>query len=284
MADMENPKAFTIGGDMTVHRLGFGAMRITGEGIWGWPDDRREARQLLERVVELGIDFVDTADSYGPEISEYLIAEVLKPHYDDIVVATKGGLERNGPGEWPVNGRPDHLKRAVNNSLRRLEVDQIDLYQFHAPDPNVPLKESIGALEEMQNAGKIRHIGVSNFKVPQIETARELVDVATVQNRYNLVDRSSEAVVTYCEKNDIGFIPWYPLNTGKLAEDSRLADIADNHDATSSQIALAWLLHRSPVMLPIPGTSSIEHLEENWAARNIELTDAEFETLDGLAG
>ena len=200
------------------------------------------------------------------------------------MVATKGGLERIGPGEWPVNGRPKHLKVAVNNSLRRLEVDQIDLYQLHAPDPNVPLEDSIGALEEMQDAGKIRHIGVSNFDVAQIETAREIVDVACVQNRYNLVDRDSEDVVDYCEEHGIGFIPWYPLNTGELADDDRLADIADNHDATPSQVALAWLLHRSPVMLPIPGTSSIEHLEENWEAREIALSADEFGTLDGLVG
>jgi aryl-alcohol dehydrogenase-like predicted oxidoreductase len=284
MTDLENPKTFDIGGDMTVNRLGFGAMRITGEGIWGWPDDRGEAKNLLARVADLGIDFIDTADSYGPEISEYLIADALQTRYDDLVVATKGGLERIGPGEWPVNGRPKHLKVAVNNSLRRLEVDQIDLYQLHAPDPNVPLEDSIGALKEMQDAGKIRHIGVSNFDVAQVETAREIIDVVTVQNRYNLVDRDSEEVVDYCEEHDIGFIPWYPLNTGELADDDRLADIADNHDATPSQIALAWLLHRSPVMLPIPGTSSIAHLEENWAARDIELSSDEYGTLDGLAG
>ncbi|QDG52565.1 aldo/keto reductase [Persicimonas caeni] len=273
---------FDIGGDMTVHRLGFGAMRITGEGIWGWPDDREQAKKLLERVVELGIDFIDTADSYGPEVSEYLLCEALKP-YENVHIATKGGLTRLGPREWPRDGRPEHLERAINNSLRRLEVDQIDLYQLHAPDPDVPLEDSLGALKEAQEAGKIRHIGVSNFSVDQIEQAREMVEVVTVQNRYNLGDREHDPVVDYCTEHDIGFIPWYPLNTGELAEDERLEDIAKNYDAKPSQIALAWLLKRSPVMLPIPGTSSIEHLEENTAARDIDLSDEDFETLSQMS-
>lgn len=273
---------FDIGGDMTVHRLGFGAMRITGEGIWGWPDDREQAKKLLRRVVELGIDFIDTADSYGPEVSEYLLCEALKP-YENVHIATKGGLTRLGPSEWPRDGRPEHLERAINNSLRRLEIDQIDLYQLHAPDPDVPLEDSLGVLKEAQDAGKIRHIGVSNFSVDQIEQARELVEVCTVQNRYNLGDREHEEVVDYCTEHGIGFIPWYPLNTGELAEDERLEDIAGNYDATSSQIALAWLLKRSPVMLPIPGTSSMEHLEENTAARDIDLSDEDFETLNQMS-
>lgn len=273
---------FDIGGDMTVHRLGFGAMRITGEGIWGWPDDREQAKKLLRRVVELGIDFIDTADSYGPEVSEYLLCEALEP-YENVHIATKGGLTRLGPSEWPRDGRPEHLERAINNSLRRLEVDQIDLYQLHAPDPDVPLEDSLGVLKEAQDAGKIRHIGVSNFSVDQIEQARELIEVCTVQNRYNLGDREHEEVVDYCTEHNIGFIPWYPLNTGELAEDERLEEIAGNYDATPSQIALAWLLKRSPVMLPIPGTSSIEHLEENTAARDIDLSDDDFETLNQMS-
>lgn len=269
---------FDIGGDMTVHRLGFGAMRITGEGIWGWPDDREQAKRLLRRVVELGIDFIDTADSYGPEVSEYLICEALKP-YEGVHIATKGGLTRKGPREWPRDGRPAHLERAINNSLRRLEVDCIDLYQLHAPDPNFALKKSLRPLKEAQDAGKIRHIGVSNVTVAQLEEAREYVEVVTVQNRYNLGDRENDDVVDYCTEHNIGFIPWYPLNTGELSDDERLQDIADNYDATPSQIALAWLLKRSPVLLPIPGTSSIEHLEENTAARDIELSDEDYQKL-----
>jgi aryl-alcohol dehydrogenase-like predicted oxidoreductase len=272
---------FDIGGDMTVHRLGYGAMRITGEGIWGWPDDREEAKRVLRRAVELGVDFIDTADSYGPEVSEYLLCEELHP-YEDVVIATKGGLTRAGPSEWPRDARPEHLERAINNSLRRLEVDTIDLYQLHAPDPKVPLEDSLGALKEAQDAGKIRHIGVSNFSVDQIEQAREFIDVVTVQNRYNMADREHDAVVDYCTEQGIGFIPWYPLNTGDLAEDERLRDIANNYDAQPSQIALAWLLERSPVMLPIPGTSSIAHLEENVAARDIDLSEQDFEALSEM--
>jgi aryl-alcohol dehydrogenase-like predicted oxidoreductase len=279
--DMAND-TFDIGGDLTVNRLGYGAMRITGEGVWGWPDDRDEAKRVLRRAVEIGVDFIDTADSYGPEISEYLICDELKP-YDDVVIATKGGLHRSGPQAWPRDGRPEHLSRAINNSLRRLEVDTIDLYQLHAPDPDVPLEDSLGALKEAQDAGKIRHIGVSNFSVDLIEEAREIVEVVSVQNRYNLADREHDPVVDYCTEHNIGFIPWYPLNTGELAEDERLREIAQNYDATPSQIALAWLLHRSPVILPIPGTSSVAHLEENTAARDIELSDDDFDTLSQLS-
>ncbi|MFP4599893.1 MAG: aldo/keto reductase [Persicimonas sp.] len=274
---------YTIGAEMTVNRLGFGAMRITGEGIWGWPDDREQAKRLLRRVVELGVDLIDTADAYGPEISEYLIADELHP-YSNVVVATKGGLVRGGPGDWRTDGRPEHLELAVLNSLRRLEVDTIDLYQLHAIDDDVPLEESLGALKEMQDAGKIRYIGVSNFTVSDLERAREVVDVVTVQNRYNLTDREHEPVVDYCTQNDIGFIPWYPLATGELVDDSRLQDIATKYQASPGQLALAWLLERSPVMLPIPGTSSIAHLEENVAARDIELSDEDFETLSKLSG
>ncbi len=273
---------YTIGAEMTVNRLGFGAMRITGEGIWGWPDDREQAKKLLRRVVELGVDLIDTADAYGPEISEYLIADELHP-YSNVVVATKGGLVRGGPGDWRTDGRPEHLELAVLNSLRRLEVDTIDLYQLHAIDDDVPLEESLGALKKMQDAGKIRYIGVSNFTVGELERAREVVDVVTVQNRYNLTDREHEPVVDYCTQNDIGFIPWYPLATGELVDDSRLQDIATKYEASPGQLALAWLLKRSPVMLPIPGTSSIAHLEENVAARDIDLSDEDFETLSKLS-
>jgi aryl-alcohol dehydrogenase-like predicted oxidoreductase len=267
---------FTIGGDLKVNRLGFGAMRITGPGIWGPPDDPEGARSVLRRVVELGMDLIDTADSYGPDVSEELIGETLYPYPDGLVIATKGGLTRTGPGEWPRDGRPDHLKQACEGSLRRLKVDQIDLYQLHSPDHNVPYEESVGALKELQDEGKIKHIGVSNVSVDQLNQARELVEVVTVQNRYNLEDRHSEDVLEACEEANIGFIPWFPLATGRLAEQGGPLDrVAREHDATPGQIALAWLLARSPVMLPIPGTSSVEHLEENWAAREIELTPDE---------
>ena len=264
---------FTIGGDLQVHRLGFGAMRITGDGIWGPPDDPDEARRLLRRVVELGIDLIDTADSYGPEVSENLIAEALHPYPDGLVIATKGGLRRTGPGEWPRDARPERLKECCEGSLRRLKVDRIDLYQLHAPDPKVPYEDSVGALKELQDEGKIRHIGVSNVSVDQLEQARSIVDVVTVQNRYNLEDRDSDDVLDACEAAGIGFIPWFPLATGRLAEPGGPLDrIAKDRDATPGQIALAWLLARSPVMLPIPGTSSVEHLEENLAAADIGLS------------
>jgi len=273
---------FAIGGDIEVKRLGYGAMRITGKGVWGWPDDRTAAKALLARVVELGIQLIDTADAYGPETSEYLLAEALHP-YDGLLIATKGGLERGGPQEWTTNGRPEHLKIACANSLRRLEVDTIDLYQLHAIDDDVPLEDSIGALVELQQEGKIRHIGVSNFNVEQLERARKLATVVSVQNRYNLGDREHEAVVDYCTEHGIGFIPWYPLAAGKLVEREEFVDIATKYEANAGQLALAWLLRRSPVMLPIPGTSSIAHLEENTRGRDIALTDDDFEALSALA-
>ena len=266
----------TIGGDLEVHRLGFGAMRITGDGIWGPPDDPEEAKRLLRRVVELGIDLIDTADSYGPEVSENLIAEALHPYPDGLVIATKGGLRRTGPGEWPRDARPERLKECCEGSLRRLKLDRIDLYQLHAPDPKVPYEDSVGALKELQDEGKIRHVGVSNVSVEELEQARGIVEVVTVQNRFNLEDRDSEDVLEACEGAGIGFIPWFPLATGRLAEPGGPLDrVAKRHDATPGQIALAWLLARSPVMLPIPGTSSIEHLEENRAAADIELSQDE---------
>jgi pyridoxine 4-dehydrogenase len=271
---------FTIGGDLEVNRLGFGAMRITGPGIWGPPDDPEGARSVLRRVVELGMDLIDTADSYGPDVSEELIGETLHPYPDGLVIATKGGLTRTGPGEWPRDGRPEHLKQACEGSLRRLKVDQIDLYQLHSPDDKVPYEESVGALKELQDEGKIKHIGVSNVSVDELNQARDLVEVVTVQNRYNLEDRHSEDVLEACEEANIGFIPWFPLATGRLAEQGGPLDrVAREHDATPGQIALAWLLARSPVMLPIPGTSSVEHLEENWAAREIELTPDEVDEI-----
>jgi pyridoxine 4-dehydrogenase len=264
---------FTIGGDLEVHRLGFGAMRITGDGIWGPPDDPEEARRLLRRVVELGIDLIDTADSYGPEVSENLIAEALHPYPDGLVIATKGGLLRSGPSQWPRDASRQHLREACEGSLRRLKLDRIDLYQLHSPDNKVPFEDSVGTLKELQDEGKIRHVGMSNVSVEELKRARAIVEVVTVQNRYSLEDRHSEEVLEACEQADIGFIPWFPLETGRLAESGGPLDrIAAEHEATPAQVALAWLLARSPVMLPIPGTSSVEHLEENLAAAQIELS------------
>jgi aryl-alcohol dehydrogenase-like predicted oxidoreductase len=274
---------FTIGGDIEVGRLGYGAMRITGDGIWGPPADPGGARAVLRRAVELGIDFIDTADSYGPDVSEQLIAETLHP-YDGLTIATKGGLERSGPNEWPRNGRPEHLKAACEGSLRRLRLDQIDLYQMHWPDPDVPYEESIGAIKELQDEGKVRHVGVSNVSLEQLEQARAIVEVVTVQNRYSLADRSSEDVLEVCERDGVGFIPWFPLAAGKLADPGGPADeIARELDATMGQVALTWLLRRSPVLLPIPGTSSVAHLEENVAAADLPLSDDQFARLDAAS-
>jgi pyridoxine 4-dehydrogenase len=274
---------FTLGGDLEIHRLGFGAMRITGDGIWGPPADHDGAIAVLRRTVELGIDFIDTADSYGPEVSEQLIAEALRAggsYPDDLVIATKGGLERTGPNRWPRNGDPRHLKEACEGSLRRLGLDRIDLYQLHSPDPQVPYEESVGALKELQDEGKIRHIGISNVSVEQLEQARGLVDVVTVQNRFSLGDRNQEDVLRRCEELGIGFIPWYPLGAGDLGEAGRrLEHIARAHDATPYQVALAWLLAIAPNVLPIPGTKSVEHLEENVAAAELELTPDEVAAL-----
>jgi len=271
---------FTIGGDLEVHRLGFGAMRITGEGIWGPPDDPEEAKRLLRRVPELGIDLIDTADSYGPEVSENLIAEALHPYPDGLVIATKGGLRRTGPGQWPRDARPERLKECCEASLRRLKLDRIDLYQLHSPDPQVPYEDSVGALKDLQDEGKIKHVGISNVSLEELTQARGIVEVVTVQNRYNLTDRHSEDVLEACEEAGIGFIPWFPLATGSLAEpDGPLDKSAQAHDATPAQIALAWLLARSPVMLPIPGTGSMPHLEENAAAGEIRLLESDLAEL-----
>ena len=271
---------FTIGGDLPVHRMGYGAMRITGEGIWGEPDDPDAARALLRRALELGVNLIDTADSYGPQVSERLIAEALHPYPDELVIATKGGSVRPGPGQWVLNGRPEHLKQACEDSLRRLRLDRIDLYQLHAIDPNVPLAESLGALKELQDQGKVRHIGVSNFNARQLEEARGLVDVVSVQNRYSVSDRGSQDVLDACEANHIAFLPYFPLAAGRLTRPGGALDaIAKAHDATTGQVALAWLLQSSPNAIPIPGTSSGEHLEENFAAASLELSSEEMETL-----
>jgi pyridoxine 4-dehydrogenase len=275
---------FKIGGDLEVRRLGFGAMRITGRGIWGPPDDPEEARRLLRRVVELGVNLIDTADSYGPEVSENLIAEALHPYPDGLVIATKGGLRRTGPGQWPRDARPERLKECCEASLRRLHLERIDLYQLHSPDPRVPLEDSMGALKELQDEGKIRHVGVSNVSLEELERARAVVDVVTVQNRYNLTERHSESVLEACERDGLGFIPWFPLAIGDLARPGGpLDDLARRHDAAPAQLALAWLLARSPVMLPIPGTASVEHLEENVAAQSIELQPDAVERLEAAA-
>jgi pyridoxine 4-dehydrogenase len=271
---------FTIGGDLPVHRMGYGAMRITGEGIWGEPDDPDAARALLRRALELGVNLIDTADSYGPQVSERLIAEALHPYPDELVIATKGGSVRPGPGQWVLNGRPEHLKQACEDSLRRLRLDRIDLYQLHAIDPNVPLAESLGALKELQDQGKVRHIGVSNFNARQLEEARGLVDVVSVQNRYSVSDRGSQDVLDACEANHIAFLPYFPLAAGRLTRPGGALDaIAKAHDATTGQVALAWLLQSSPNAIPIPGTSSGEHLAENYAAASLELSSEEMETL-----
>ncbi|MET0972179.1 MAG: aldo/keto reductase [Thermoleophilaceae bacterium] len=275
---------FTIGGDLEVRRLGFGGMRVTGDGIWGPPDDPEEAKRLLRRVVDVGVNLIDTADSYGPEVSENLIAEALHPYPDGLVIATKGGMRRTGPGKWPRDARPERLKQCCDDSLRRLRLERIDLYQLHAPDPKVPFEDSVGALKELQDEGKIRHVGISNVSLEQLEQARGLVDVVTVQNRYNLTDRSSEHVLDACDEAGIGFIPWFPLAVGSLAEaGGALEEVAHAHDATPAQVALAWLLARSPVMLPIPGTGSIEHLEENVEAVELTLTHEERETIGRAA-
>jgi pyridoxine 4-dehydrogenase len=272
---------FTLGGDLEVRRLGFGAMRITGPGIWGPPEDAEEAKRVLRRAVELGINLIDTADSYGPEVSENLIAEALHPYPDDLVIATKGGLRRTGPSQWRSDARPDRLKRCCEGSLRRLRLERIDLYQLHSPDSKVPLEESMGALRELKEEGKVRHVGVSNVSVDELRRARAVVEVVSVQNRYNLSERRSEEVLHRCERDRLGFLPWFPLATGSLARPGGpLDEIARRHDATAGQVALAWLLQRSPVMLPIPGTSSVEHLEENVAAAELSLSADELERLE----
>ncbi len=267
----------TIGGDLTVHRLGFGAMRVTGPGIWGDPPDVDEARAVLRRAVELGIDFIDTADSYGPHVSERLIAEALHPYPDDLVIATKGGLERPGPGRWPSNARPDHLRAACDGSLQRLRLDQIPLYQLHRPDPAVPLEDSVGALVAMKEEGKIRHIGLSNVSVDELRRAQQLTPVVSVQNRYNVLDRNSDDVLDVCEEQGLAFLPWAPLQD--IGRHPALGAVAERHDADPRQVVLAWLLARSPAMVPIPGTGSVAHLESNVAAADLVLSDDDLAAL-----
>jgi aryl-alcohol dehydrogenase-like predicted oxidoreductase len=270
----------TLGGTLTVNRMGFGAMRLTGKGIWGEPANREECKAVLRRAIELDVNFIDTADSYGPEVSENLIAEALYPYPQGLVIATKGGQVRPGPDQWVPDGRPEHLREACEGSLRRLKVDYIDLYQLHRPDPRVPYAESVGALATLQQEGKIRQIGISNVTVEQLEAAGRIVQVVSVQNRYSISDRSSEAVLQVCERAGIAFLPWAPIAGGRLtAPGGPLDQAARRHHATQSQIALAWLLQHSPVMLPIPGTSKVAHLEENIAAAAIRLTDEELATL-----
>jgi pyridoxine 4-dehydrogenase len=278
-----NP-TWKLGGDLTINRLGFGAMRITGEGIWGWPPDRGNALKVLKRAVELGVNLIDTADAYGPETSELLIAEALYPYPKGLVIATKGGLTRPGPGEWVPDGRPEHLKQAVDGSLKRLRLEQIDVYQLHRIDPKVPMEESLGAIKEMKDAGKIRHVGLSNVEPEEIERARKIVPIVSVQNRYNIEDRKSENALAYCEKNALGFLPWFPIGgTRGLKRENALNATAKAHGVSVFQVALAWLLERSSVMLPIPGTSSLAHLEENVAAAKLKLTPDEWKAIDALA-
>jgi aryl-alcohol dehydrogenase-like predicted oxidoreductase len=275
---------FMLGGDLEVNRLGYGTMQLTGEGVWGEPDDRDEALAVLRRAVEAGVNFIDTADSYGPEVAENLIYEALHPYGDDLVIATKAGLTRGGPGDWRPVGRPEYLRQQCMMSLRRLGLETIDLFQLHRIDPKVPLEEQVGELAKLQEEGKIRHIGLSEVDVDQLEEAQKTATIVSVQNLFNLTARDAEPLLDHCEENGIGFIPWFPLATGELLEEGGpLAEIAAETGAEPSQLALAWLLRRSPVMLPIPGTSSVAHLEQNLGAAELELTDEQFEALEGLA-
>jgi pyridoxine 4-dehydrogenase len=266
-----------IGGDLTANRLGFGAMRITGRGIWGDPPDRDQAKAVLRRAVELDVNFIDTADSYGPAVSETLIAEALYPYPDDLVIATKGGLERPGPGRWPANGRPEHLKEACDGSLRRLKLEQIPLYQLHRPDPGVPLEESVGALVELRDQGKIRHLGLSNVTEDQLRQAQRLTAIVSIQNRYNLGDRESDPLIDLCEQEQLVFLPWAPIQD--LGRNLALREVGERHHVTARQVVLAWLLARSPMVLPIPGTSGVAHLEDNVAAAGLRLSYQEVDAL-----
>jgi len=282
--DAKASGTFVLGGDMQVNRLGYGAMRITGKGIWGDPKDPEEARKVLRRAVELGVNFIDTADSYGPEVSERLIGEALAPYPKGVVIATKAGLTRQGPDKWLPVGRPEYLQQQVEMSLRRLKTERIDLWQLHRIDPKVPVEESLGVIKLLQEQGKIRHVGLSEVKPHEIDKARKVIEIVSVQNQYNIGDRGHEDVVEYCTKHNIGFIPWFPVAAGKLAQPGGKLDVvANRHDATVSQLSLAWLLHRSPVILPIPGTSSVEHLEENIAAANVTLSAAEWQEIEDAA-
>src|SRR5205809_4577174 len=280
----KSEETFLLGGDLLVNRLGFGAMRLTGEGIWGWPPDRENARKVLRRALELGANLIDTADAYGPETDELLIAEALYPYPKGLVIATKGGQIRPGPGQWVPKGDPEYLKQCVDKSLKRLKLDRIDLYQLHRVDPKVAMEDSLGALKEMQSAGKIRHIGLSEVSPEQVHRARKIVPVVTVQNRYNITDRKWDNTLIYCERERVGFMPWAPVGGTRGMTSAGLEKAAKDHGITIYQLGLAWLLHRSPVMLPIPGTSSLAHLDENMAARKIQLSAEEWKTIDALAG
>lgn len=274
---------FQLGGDLSINRLGFGAMQITGKGVWGWPEDRENALKVLKRAVELGVNFIDTADAYGPEVSELEIAQALHPYPENLVIATKGGLTRSGPGKWDTNGKPEYLLSCIDNSLKRLKLYHIDLYQLHRIDKKVPVEESLGALKSAQNSGKIRHIGLSEVTVEQIEQAKKVVPIVSVQNEYNIEDRKSEKVLEYCEKNNIGFIPWYPLGgqgSSLIKPGGKLDAVAKKHGCTAAQLALGWLLQRSPVMLPIPGTSSIAHLEDNMKAASLKLSADDWKQVE----
>lgn len=274
---------FALGGDLTINRLGFGSMQLTGPGVWGHPKDPDEAVRVLRRAVELGVNFIDTADSYGPAVAEPLIAKALKPYADDLVIATKGGLTRSGPNEWPPVGRPEYLRQQTEMSLRWLGLERIDLYQLHRVDAKVPLEDQVGELKKLQDEGKIRHIGLSEVSIDQLQQAQQVAEIVSVQNLFNLTDRSSEALLDHSTENGIAFIPWFPLATGQLTgEGSPLTELAEKKGATPAQLALAWLLKRSPVMLPIPGTSSVDHLEDNLRGAQIQLSDAEFEELSAL--
>ena len=275
---------FSLGGDLPVRRLGFGAMRVTGKGVWGDPPDPEAARNVLRRAVELGVNFIDTADSYGPEVSERLIGEALHPYADGLVIATKGGLTRQGPDSWLPVGRPEYLRQQVELSLRRLKLERIDLYQLHRIDPKVPVEESLGALADLQKQGKIRHIGLSEVNASEIERASKTVKIVSVQNEYNIANRKSEKMLAYCEEHGLAFIPWFPVAAGDLAKPGGVLDqAAKRHGATVAQLALAWLLHRSPVMLPIPGTSAVGHLEENVASAGVELGTDEWSKIEAAA-
>jgi aryl-alcohol dehydrogenase-like predicted oxidoreductase len=277
-------KTFKIGGDLEVNRLGYGAMRLTGKGIWGEPSDRDEAKRVLKRAVQMGVNFIDTADSYGPDVSEQLIGEALSPFPKGLVIATKGGLTRQGPDQWLPVGRPEYLQQQVEMSLRFLKTDVIDLWQLHRIDPQVPVEESLAPIAKFQKEGKIRHVGLSEVKPHEIEQARKVIDIVSVQNMYNVGQRQHEDVLAYCEQHGLAFIPWFPVAAGKLAQPGgKLDELAKRHGATVSQLSLAWLLHRSPVMLPIPGTSSVAHLEENMKAADVSLSDAEMKEIEDAA-
>jgi pyridoxine 4-dehydrogenase len=280
-------ETFLLAGDLLVNRLGFGAMRLTGEGIWGWPPDRENAKKVLRRAVELGVNFIDTADAYGPETNELLIAEALYPYPKGLIIATKGGNTRPGPGQWVQDGRPEYLAQAVDKSLKRLKLERIDLWQLHRIDRKVPVEESLGAIKKAQDSGKIRHVGLSEVSVAEIDQAKKVVPIVSIQNRYNITDRESEAALNYCQKEKMGFIPWAPIGgsgTRSLSKSAtQLEAEAKRHNVSVVQLALAWLLQRSPVMLPIPGTSSLAHLEENMAAAKLQLSAEEWKKIEALA-